>query len=229
MLVSPSESALARGMGTSTWRCEDYGVDFMWIARKRSWGVQRKALKDLVASVEDGRLAKERMQMASLDVAVLVLETGERGGGWPREMPNGQLAALGGFGRPWTGSQLRGVLWGLCDEGVRVEMTRDEAETLVRVKELESWSRKARHESARGRGMAPKDVFGKRGVKEYGVWLLSSLPGVGVEIAGRVWDEFDGLPFGMKDGVGEKELCRVPGVGKVMARRILEVFGERTG
>lgn len=30
----------------------------------------------------------------------------------------------------------------------------------------------------------------------------------------------------MRDGVGEKELMKVPGVGKVMAKKIVAVFGE---
>lgn len=226
MLVSPTESPAFRALGTSTWKPEDYGVDCMWVARKRTYGVQRKALADLVASVDDGRLAKEILQMASLDSAWLIVETGERGGGGPREMPNGQLAELGKYGRPWTGVQYRGVLYGVASRGVNVLATRDEAETIVRVIELEAWSRKDRHESARGRGSAPVDVFGKRGVREYGVWLLQSLPGVGTEMAGRIYDEFGGVPVRMREGVGLKELMKVKGVGKVVAQRILDVFGE---
>lgn len=226
MLVSPTESAAARALGTSTWKPEEYGADFMWVARKLTYGVQRKALKDLIASVDDGRLAKELLQMASLDSAWLIVETGERGGGAPREMPNTQLAGLGKFGRPWMGVQYRGVLLGIASRGVHVLTTRDEPETIERVVELERWSRKARHESAKGRGAAPSDVFGKRGMREYGVWLLQSLPGVGVEMAGRIWDHFGGVPVQMREGVGVKELCEVDGVGKVTAKRVLSVFGD---
>lgn len=226
MLVSPTESEKARTLGTSTWKPEEFGVDFMWVARKKVWGVQRKTLKDLVVSVDDGRLAKERLQMRGLDVAVLMMETGERGGGAPREMPNRVLAALGtGYGRPWTSSQIRGVVWGLMAEGVWVEWTKDEDATLERVKEMETWSLKLTHEAARGRGSVPGDVFGRRGSREYAVWLLQSLPGVGTQMAGRIFDHFDGVPLQMREGVGEKELCEVPGVGKVTAKRILEVFG----
>jgi len=226
MLISPTESPSLRALGTSTWRCEDWGADVFWVARGRTWAVQRKALKDLVASVDDGRLAKEMLQLQSADVPVLILETGERGGARPREMPDGSLAGLGGYGRRWTGRQLRGVLWGVADRGVRVECTRDEAETIERLGEMEAWSRKERHESARGRGPAPVDVFGKRGQREYGVWLLQSLPGVGVELAGRVFDEFGGVPFQLREGVGMTELMKVPGMGKVKAKRIMEVFGD---
>ncbi len=225
MLISPSESPTLRALGTSTWRCEDYGADIMWYARKRSFGVQRKALKDLVASVDDGRLSKEILQMQSLDVAVLIVESGERGGGMPREGPGGQLMGLGGYGRAWTGRQLRGVLWGVMDRGVRVEWTRDEPETIARVLELEAWSRKERHESARGRGSAPRDVFGKRGSREYGVWVMQGWPGVGVELAGRMWDEFGGVPLQMREGVGVAELMKVKGVGKTVAKKVVDMFG----
>ena len=102
---------------------------------------------------------------------------------------------------------------------------RDEQETIARVKELEVWSRKARHESARGRGSVPSDVFGKRGNREYATWLLSSVPGIGVEIAGRIYDHFGGIPVRMAEGVGIERLTEVEGVGKVTAKRIVDVFG----
>ena len=142
-------------------------------------------------------------------------------------MPNTQLASLGTFGRPWTGAQLRGLLYGVMADGVQVMLVKDEAETIARVLELETWSRKERHESARGRGQVPRDVFGKRDSRAYGMWLLSSLPGVGMEMAGRIWDEFGGVPVRMREGVGVKELMKVKGVGRVVAQRVLDVFGER--
>lgn len=222
MLISPTESPAFRALGTSTWKPEEFGVDAMWVARKRTFGVQRKALKDLIASVDDGRLAKELLQMQSLDSAWIIVETGERGGGSPREMPNGTLAGVGAYGRPWTGSQVRGVLWGAMERGVKVEYTRDEPETIERVLEIEKWSRKARHESAQGRGMVPRDVFGKRGNREYATFLLQGLPGVGMMTANAIYDHFGRLPL-IWDCT-EADLLKVPGVGKVSARRILEVF-----
>lgn len=223
MLVSPTESATARLLGQSSWKPEDYGVDFFWIARKKSYGVQRKALKDLIASVDDGRLAKELLQMSSLDAAYLIVETGERGGAGPREMPNTTLAGLvGGYGRPWTGSQYRGVLYGVMARGIQVLTTRDEAETLERVGELEKWSRKERHESAKGRGSAPVDVFGKRGNREYATWLLCGLPNVGTVTANAIYDHFGRLPLRWECTV--EDLMQVPGVGKKSAQRIWEVF-----
>lgn len=231
MLVSPTESPAARALGTSSWKGEEYGADFFWVARKRLYGVQRKALKDFIASVDDGRLATERLQMFSLDHAFLILETGERGGGAPREMPNLTLAACSGFGRPWTGPQLRGVLYGLMADGIQVVCTRDEAETIQRVVELEAWSRKESHDAARGPGIAPTNVFGERGNKEYGCWILRHLPGVGAKTADAIWEHFGGLPFQMRDGVGVRELMEVPGVGKVSAQRIYDAFdrGESEG
>lgn len=226
MLVSPSESPAARALGQSTWRTEELGVDFAWAARGKWYGVQRKALSDFTASVDDGRLATERLQMFALDHAFLILETGERGGAQPREMPNGQLASLQSFGRPWTGKQLRGVLYGLAADGIQIICVKDEAETIARVRELEEWSRKDAHGSARGRGSAPANVFGERGSREYGVWLLRSLPGVGAKMAEAIWDHFQGLPMQMREGVGVSELVKVAGVGKVTAERLLAVFGE---
>lgn len=225
MLVSSTESPASRALGTSSQLPEAWGVDFWWCARGKVFGVQRKALKDFVVSVDDGRLATERMQMMSLDHAYLILETGERGGAAPREFPNGQLANLSAYGRPWTGAQVRGVVYGLMGDGIQVLCTRDEAETIARVRELEVWSKKSEHQSARGRGSCPTDVFGKRGNREWGTWLLRSLPGVGAKMAGDIWDHFGGLPFQLRDGVGVVELMKVPGVGKVRAQQVVDVFG----
>lgn len=225
MFISPTESPAAQGLGVSSWKPEEYGADFMWAARGQWWGVQRKALKDFVVSVDDGRLATERMQMMSLDHPMLILETSERGGAAPREFPNGQLASLSAYGRPWTGAQVRGVLYGLMGDGIQVLTTRDEAETIARVRELEVWSKKEEHQSARGRGSCPTDVFGKRGNREWGTWLLRSLPGVGAKMAGDIWDHFGGLPMVLREGVGVAELMKVPGVGKVRAQQVVDVFG----
>lgn len=226
MLVSPTESPAARALGVSSWRAEDFGADFLWAAHGMWHGIQRKELKDLAASVEGGRLAKERLQWSELYRCYLIIETGERGGGAPREMPNGVLSALGTFGRPWTGTMLRSLTYSLMEDGVRVVWTKDEQETLLRVVEIEAWSRKESHSAVTTRPTAPPNVFGDRGSREYGVWLLSSLPGVGGEMAGRIWDHFGGLPMQMREGIGEKELTGVRGVGKVTARRIMEVFGD---
>lgn len=225
MLVSPTEPKPFDILGGQrTWKVEDWGVDFLWSARGMYWGVQRKELRDLVASVEDGRLAKERLQWPSVTGHVwLVIETGERGGAAPREMPDGQLVSLGKWGRPWTGEQLRSFTYSLMHQGVGVVWTQDVEGTVARIRELVAWSRKEHQGPVKA--TVPRDVFGKRDDRAYGVWLLSSLPGVGAEMAGRIWDHFHGLPIGLKDGIGVKELTGVKGVGKVTAERIVKVFG----
>lgn len=228
MIVSPSESATFRALGRSSWQVEEWGCDAAWAARGVWYGVQRKALKDLVVSVEDGRLAKERLQWSSVSGKVwLVIETGERGGGAPRELPGGQLANLGTFGRPWTGAAVRALTFSMMMDGVGVCWTRDEPETIAIVKELHAWSMKERHEAARGRPACPPDVFGNRDDRAYGVWLLSSLPRVGTEMAGRIWDHFGGLPLRLDCSVDD--LMQVPGVGKVTAENIAKVFHRIEG
>lgn len=228
MLVSPTESLAARALGQSSWFAESFGVDFWWVSRKKMYGVQRKALSDFCASVDDGRLAQERLQMFSLDHAFLIVESGERGGAQPREMPNGVLAAVGekGWGRPWTGAQIRGVCYGMMADGIQVMWTKDEAETIARVRELEAWSKKDSHGSARGRGSVPRSVFGELGQREYAAWFLRGLPGVGAKMADALLDHFGGVPFQLRDGVGVKELMAVEGVGKVTAQRIVDLFAK---
>lgn len=225
MLVSPSESPAFRALGRSTWRCETFGVDAMWVANGDTYGIQRKELKDLVASVQDGRLTREVMQMAALDVAVLVVETGERGGAWPREM-GGVITGTAGWGRGWTVSQMRGLLWSLQARGIWVTLVRDEAATMEYLGELERWSRKKEHSSLLARGQAKAGLFGKRGSREFGMWMLMSLPGVGPKMAGDIWDHFGGDVVRLSDKVGGVEgLTKVKGVGKVTAKKIVEILG----
>ncbi len=228
MICSPTESAVFRealGGGGGTWKCEAWGCDAIWSARGVYYGVQRKALKDLVASVEDGRLATERLQWPSVTGGVwVIVETGERGGAGPREMPNGTLASLGTYGRAWTGAQVRGLMYSLgMDDAVNgIVWVENERDTIARVIELRAWTMKDRHASARGPGKIRQDVFGNRGSKEYATYLLQCLPGIGPTTAVAIYDHFQGLPLQWTSTYDE--LIQVPGVGPLTAKRLMSVF-----
>lgn len=113
ILVSPAEHApKLLALGKVSGVPERFGADFWWIGvGAKKWGVQRKELRDFVASAEDGRLARERGQMQSLDVVVLVLE------GKMRVNGSGVIDLGGTWGRPWTESALWGHLLGLQFSG----------------------------------------------------------------------------------------------------------------
>lgn len=76
ILCSPTEpKALVKTLGKTSGKPESYGVDFMWKADDKWYGVQRKRFPDdLEASLADGRLAKEMGQIQGIDQAFLILE-----------------------------------------------------------------------------------------------------------------------------------------------------------
>jgi len=65
--------------------------------------------------------------------------------------------------------------------------------------------------------------WGKPGNAEYARHLLMGLPGVGVELADRILKEFGNIPWQWTCTM--EDLMRVPGMGKVKAKKIMEVFG----
>lgn len=214
ILVSPAEHTPAmRSLGRFSGKVEQYGVDAMWVAQRQLWGVQRKTWADLFASVRDDRLGKELGQATALDVKVLALE------GQMVTMADGSVAV----GREsWTREQVWGLGWSVRSKGWWIERTRDAAETAALCRALEAWSRKSTHHSLESRSKA-KGIWGLDPTeREYALWLLQSLPGVGAGTAKAVFETL-GVPFGWK--VTEAELCKVPGIGKKKAAQMYRALG----
>lgn len=218
ILVSPAERApKLLALGTVSAVPERFGVDFWWIGHgAKKWGVQRKELRDFVASAEDGRLARERGQMGQMDHVVLMLEGRVRVGG------NGAIDLGNSYGRPWTESALWGHLLGLQFSGVQVVCSDDITHTARLIRIMHHWSQKEKHYAMQGRESIASP-WGTPTNREFAIYVLSSLPGVGVELAGRIWDHFGRIPFGWL--VGVEELCQVPGIGKKKAEKMIAALG----
>lgn len=191
---------------------ERFGVDVIWASKPSGLvGVQRKAFpSDFIASVTDGRLAKEVAQMARLDVAVLVLEGRAT---WTTE---GELVAS--YGQRWTRRSHRAFLWSMRAANVWVDWTDDPSDTAGFITDLEAWSRKAKHNSLMRRPGA-RDGWGTASNRQWQEHLLMGLPDVGPELAARIIDTL-GMPFGWR--VTEHDLLHVHGIGKVKARRLMK-------
>lgn len=216
MLVSSTESPLFRALGRSTTTPERYGVDALWLCRMGMVGVQRKEIADFLASVTDGRLSKEVGQMQSLDVKVLVLE------GRPQWTVDGVL--LNEWGQAWTKQQHRAFLWSMRMAGVWVEWSESLPDTIEVVKELEHWSKKAKHQSLMRRTGPAKGAWGKRGNRAWAIHLLEGFDGIGPTQAERILDAFDGaVPLAWT--VDERELLQVPGLGKVKVQKMVDAIG----
>ena len=224
ILVAPTEPRALKAIGKSSALPERFGVDVLWTAHGVKWGVQRKEWKDLIASVEDGRLGREVQQMRGPGVSVpwLLVE------GWPRVGASGVLVDKR-FGRAWSERSLHGVLWSVMAEGVRVDRTADVPGTVEWVQWMVAWSRKDKHASLAIRPGPEGEMWGYKGNRDWGVHLLQGLPGVGVEMAGRIWDRFGRVPWRWEVGLGE--LTGIEGIGKKRAERMLAAFngeGDKT-
>lgn len=221
MLVSSTEPFNFKTLGKSSTLPEKYGCDFLIVARGLRTGVQRKKFpNDLLASLSDGRLYQQVHQMVALDRAVIVLE------GYGKWTMDGELMDFQQF----TKRQLYSLIASLAFEfGIEVLMVRDMRETIEFLESLESWAKKEKHQSLRSRPGPAKDSWGQVGIREVGIHLLQSFPGMGPELAGRVYDHFQGVPLSW-DFNGADKLTEVQGIGKAKAESIYMALEKiRTG
>jgi Holliday junction resolvasome RuvABC DNA-binding subunit len=57
------------------------------------------------------------------------------------------------------------------------------------------------------------------------VHLLQGLEGVGVDLAGKIIDHFGRAPIRWEDDVTVEELCKIDGIGKLTAERLIVALG----
>lgn len=198
-------------------RTERMGVDFAWRDRGGTWaGLQRKELHDFLASLDDGRLAKEVGQMrAALTMPTLALEG-------KMLVANGYVTTSG-YGRPVTLSSLFKQLRTIQSRDILTFQTSDAHQTAQLVVDLYEWHQ-AEHHGTAGTRPKPAGDWGKPTNRDFQVHLLTALPGVGERTAANILDTFGRCPLRLD--VTVKELVQVPGVGPVLARRIVEAVGS---
>jgi ERCC4-type nuclease len=222
VLVAPTElrhnafrQLTRNGKGSNT--PETWGCDFGFYHKTPNgmvkYGIQRKELKDFVASVNDGRLAKEVQQMCVLEQGVLVIE------GSPRWDLNGNLVA-DKWGAGWTQRQHISMLLSVQDEGVWVLGTNDTSATAEVCRDFERWVKKGLHTALKKRGPVVSP-WGKRENRDYQRHLVMGLPGVDVTLADRIIDTI-GMPFVL--GVSEAQLRGIEGLGPKKVRAIMEAL-----
>jgi ERCC4-type nuclease len=215
LYVAPTEPPKRKELGLSSILPERYGVDFLWpMAGGGLGGVQRKELGDLVASLADGRLNKELAQMKGLAFQGLIIE------GRGKWTADGRLVHRY---VKFNKQALIGVVMSVEGRDIKVIQTGGLDETADAVLSMRHWSMKPEHRSLNGRGeMVRRGKWGKVTDRDYALHLLTSMPGVGVKTAESLLDHFGKVPLRWE--VGEEELREVPGIGKVMAKRLVEVL-----
>jgi len=219
--VAPTEPKQLKAIAAQvTLLPEKYGCDVCWWGKHDGedamWGVQRKELRDLIASVGDGRLAKEVAQMRAggIPIPIIIIE------GKIQFDNNGNLQ-WNSWGQEFTRAQFKGMLWSLMYQGARIEYTRDVVETVELVKMFAHWSVKAKHTSMMKRPTA-FSPWGKASNDDWAVHLLQGFEVLGIERAKAVIKHFGGVP--LQWTVTEEQLMEVPGIGKGIAAKLIEAL-----
>lgn len=220
MLISPAEPAPLRALGTVSSLCEKLGTDFLVPLDGGFAGVQRKEVKDLRVSVEDGRLGKEIQQAASMNVSPMLLMLEGRVS-WTTE---GKIAER--WGSEWTRARWYGVLWKLHYEGWWLVQTESIGETARALETFESWVKKDSHGTFAHRGTAPSIWGANQTNRDWCVWMCQGLPGIGPKTAELIVDAFGGIPFAWRKGVTVESLMEIPGIGQKTADKLYRVLSE---
>lgn len=218
MLISPTEPPSLRAIGKVSSMPERFGVDVLMNGMEGTVGVQRKEIRDFVASVGDGRLQREVAQMKELDTGIIVLEGRAL---WR----NGLLTNTK---RAWTLPQHLGVLWSLQSRGFWIVTSDNLTDTIQLLSLLEKWVGKERHSSLASRPKEKIMPWGNTSNRDWGVHILQGWDGISSGLAGAIYDWFGGLPLTWT--VTENEMREVPGLGPKRVKKLydsLRGVGER--
>lgn len=215
--VAPTEPAQLKALGEVSSFPETFGCDFLWVGQGMFWGVQRKEYKDFVASVYDGRLARELAQMRQVlsrgGKCLLLLE------GEPSWTMEGQWTE--GRGKnAWGLRAHHSYLFSVQQQGVWVDTSRNLADTADTIRFYQEWSEKPRHSGTSHRPN-PVGVWGKASSREWMIHLLQGFPGVGSATAEAILAKF---PNPLVWNVSAEMLMTVEGIGKKTAERLIQAL-----
>lgn len=219
-LVSPAEPPSISIIGTSSSIPEQYGADIMWFEPVLNGfiGVQRKAVPDLLASLEDGRLAKEIAQLKDdkIKMSFLIIE------GTPQWTSDGKLVDKFRF---FTRVAWRSVIRSLQYEGIIVETTDNQADTVSHIESIATWCAKTDHNSLHRRPK-PKPKASEWGSISDRAWashLLQAIPMIGPKQADLILDHLNGRPL-LNLLLTTEELASIKGLGPKKIEAIVKAF-----
>jgi ERCC4-type nuclease len=223
ILVSPAEPKALRDVGESSSLAETYGADILITGYSKLVGIQRKQFPgDFLSSLTDGRLQTSLLKLTQCTMGILVLE------GKPAWSYSGALIGYSyGQGRTYTRNHLRSLLFSVQSElEIATQWTDSVTDTIEFVQDLEGWAQKDEHQTLFTRPNVKKgDMERKISARTKAAWVLQGVEGLGYTRACAVYDYFGRLP--LKWDVTEKELLKVPGIGKGTVKRMTEAIGVR--
>jgi ERCC4-type nuclease len=184
---------------------ETYGADVLIPTAGGAWaGVQRKEVKDLIASLDDGRLFEQIAKMRQLEHRMLLIEGDLE---WSND--GTLIGRHARWAKGMTEARVNGALWTAQLDGCWITATRDLQQTVRVLLDYEKWRSKARR-AASTRG-AVTSAWGTADSRDYAIHLLCGLPGVGTELAARIVDAFGGVPWQWT--ATRDELLAIEGLG----------------
>lgn len=219
ILISPTEPPIIKQqLGESSSTPERYGVDiYAENDQGKKLGIQRKEVKDLIASMNDGRLNKEVLQWGELDYCMLIVEGQLK---WTNTHPAKLVHGYQSLYKP----AFDGMLWSIQGMGVYVHFTKDIYETVQASRDWFKWASKPDHNSlfVRKEKMETRSNWGLIDVKDHQAYFLTGINGIGIKIARRIVDEV-GLPFRLDKSKMDK-IRGLKGIGKGKVEVIERLF-----
>jgi len=216
ILVSPAEPAeIKRQLRSAITNAvthslpEKYGADFLMMGPPGRLAVQRKTIEDLLASVEDGRLAREIVLLKRTQFPVLLVE------GRPVYTTEGNL--ISPYRSRFTRKQIRNIIRSVqFVHGISVERTDSVLDTVGALQEMAEWFTKGEHRSLLGRPKrAARNAWYTREDRDWGRFLLQGFPGIGSTLAEAIFDHFGRVP--LRWDCTKEELLEIEGIGKKRA------------
>lgn len=232
ILVSPTEPAELRSIGTVSSVVESKGCDVLIILPKIRIGIQRKTWVDLVMSLDDGRLAGSipKMDMAVRTVILEGKNTFDHSG--HMIVRSRSSKAQHGFARlRWTKESLAGVVFSLrYTHGLDVFRTDSLAETIMTVERIGKYLAKSDHKGIVGDRprVTSKDSWGATDPQmrliAQRVNLLMSV-GMGYQTAVNLLKYCQGqMPIGWR--LTKQELMQVPLIGNALSDKLIKVLED---
>lgn len=217
LLLSPSEGDLAELFGDdaiSSSIPEQKGADILAYTRQGLLGIQRKSIPhDFIASVTDGRLARETSLLRDSCVIRLLLNEGRF-----RYWPDGHLSVDRKVPSRFTRRQIRGILYDIkYVKGVDYDYSEDLEDTVRYVRELISFLNKEKHLGMYTRP-SDKGTWYVPSARDVQLWLLQGFPGIGPATADKIISRFGKIPLEWTCTLNE--LMEVPGLSKKKAQEI---------
>jgi ERCC4-type nuclease len=212
-LIAPTEPSDLRATGQTTLVTEKHGCDVIGISSTAIVGYQRKTPDDLLASLHDGRLAKQIAQIKSsalLTHAILIIE-----GEW-QWTTDGQL--LSSYNVGFTRKSLMSLIVQIQVNGIVLLQTDGLTDTISTLNSVTISLSKSSHQTLFRRPKQSLTSWGTKNSAEWANHLLQSFDGIGPATATSLVTFFGKLPLAWT--CSEAQLKEVPGIGKTLARSL---------